>query len=96
MPVIAVTISPWRGYKTWSRSQQRGTDEINAFIRSQPAGVRAVADIWSALVDPDRPERLRPDYQRRHDQELPCCLGGGRRACSTRLPRHGLSSLAAG
>lgn len=60
--VIALTLTPWSGYGTWTVEKQRNTAIVNKFILSYPANVDIAVDIYSALADPSNPWALRSDF----------------------------------
>ncbi|HII38656.1 TPA: peptidoglycan DD-metalloendopeptidase family protein [Candidatus Micrarchaeota archaeon] len=66
--VIAVTVTPWKGWQTgpggtdWNQERQQKTDELNEWILSRPRNVDVVADAYSALEDPQNQDAMRREY----------------------------------
>jgi len=64
--VIAVTSTPWRGYRRhagWSAEAQARQDEVRRWILSGADGLVDVAvDAYTPLQDPRRPGHLDPQY----------------------------------
>jgi lysophospholipase L1-like esterase len=58
MRVIAVTVTPWKGYSSWTAKKQARTEQLNDWIRSRPPGVDSVVDAYSLLGDENDPARL--------------------------------------
>jgi lysophospholipase L1-like esterase len=69
--VIAVSLTPWKGYETWDWKKQQNTEMVNAFILSKPQGVDVTVNVYSALEDPANPKALKADYRRPHDKLHP-------------------------
>ncbi|GEM_PF-1510699 len=59
--VIAVTISPWKNYETWTIKKQANTEYINEWILSYPRNVDVVVNIYDILEDNNNPGCLRND-----------------------------------
>ncbi|MDP3989585.1 MAG: GDSL-type esterase/lipase family protein [archaeon] len=71
MRVIAVTITPWGGYKGkvtrygqshWSENSQKAIDAINLWLRSKPENVDVVIDAYDVLEDSNRPDALKKEF----------------------------------
>ena len=62
MRVIALTITPWKGYSSWTEECQQHTEEVNNWILSMPENVDVAVDVYSALEDPSNQGALRPEY----------------------------------
>lgn len=61
--VIALTITPWRGYQTWNAQKQTNTDTVNGWIRQRADGSIDVAvDGNQILSSQGDPARLNADY----------------------------------
>ncbi len=60
--VTAVTITPWKGYSTWSDDKQRNTENINNWILGSAKDVDNRVNAYQSLVDPNNPGALRPEY----------------------------------
>jgi hypothetical protein len=60
--VIAVTLSPWGGYSTWTPWKQKNTERINRFILKRPEPVDIAVNIYRPLLSPRRPYRMRRQY----------------------------------
>ncbi|PWK87050.1 lysophospholipase L1-like esterase [Lentzea atacamensis] len=59
--VVAGTIAPWKGWRTYTPERESIRLEVNSFIRT--AGIfDGVVDFDSALRDPSDPEVLRPSF----------------------------------
>lgn len=65
--VIAVTLTPWKGYNTWGIKKQKNLEMINDWLRSKPENVDVVIDVYHSLEDPGRPGYLRNDCR---DEDL--------------------------
>lgn len=63
LKVIALTVTPFKGYGKWTANVQSVEDEVNAWI-SGAANVDYVIDAYSVLVDPENPNRILPLYDR--------------------------------
>lgn len=68
--VIAVTLSPWGGYKTWSFKKQQYTEQVNDFILSHPENVDVVVNIYDALKD-NHSFRMKQGFYRPGDRLHP-------------------------
>lgn len=73
--VIAVTLSPWGGYKTWTPQKQRYTEMVNRFILSKPTGVDKAVNIYDVLKDPQKPWQLCAEYHFPGDKLHPRGMG---------------------
>ena len=62
MNVIAITISPWKGYQSWTKLRQVNTYAINGFILSSPKYVYAIVNTYRLLGSVDDPEVLKKEY----------------------------------
>lgn len=65
--VIAMTLTPWKGYSTWSPYKQFLTMEINHFITQEAHNVDQVIELYSALGDLRDPERMHPNFHTNGD-----------------------------
>ncbi len=73
--VIAVTLSPWGGYATWTPQKQRHTREINRFIMSRPVNTDVSVDIYQRLMHPVHRHRMKSAYYAKGDPLHPRGLG---------------------
>ena len=86
--VIAVSLTPWKGYQTWSTQKQRNTEIINDFILSKPDNVDAVVDAYSLLGDSRDTDMLHPQFRKGdmlHPRGLGQCVIGA--AVSSQIHR---------
>ena len=61
--MIAGTITPWQGYRSYTPAADRVRLRVNAWIRAGGGGAfDGVADFDRTLRDPARPLRLNPRY----------------------------------
>ena len=60
--VIAITLTPWEGYKKWNKLHQINTDTINRWIMTKPHGIHVI-DSHSLLGEGYRSNRLCAEYQ---------------------------------
>ncbi|WP_305784289.1 GDSL-type esterase/lipase family protein [Symbioplanes lichenis] len=56
--VVVGTLTPWYGWKTWTAGRERTRLAVNKWIRT----TGAVADFDAAVRDPDRPRRMRREF----------------------------------
>jgi gliding motility-associated-like protein len=63
LKVIALTVTPFKGYGKWTSNAQTAEDEVNAWMPGA-ANVDYVIDAYSVLVDPENPNRMLPLYDR--------------------------------
>lgn len=63
LKIIALTVTPFKGYGKWTSNAQSVEDEVNAWIQGA-ANVDYVIDTYSVLVDPENPNRMLPLYDR--------------------------------
>ncbi|ASU34786.1 cadherin-like beta sandwich domain-containing protein [Mucilaginibacter xinganensis] len=63
LKVIALTVTPFKGYGKWTSKAQSVEDEVNAWIPGA-ANVDYVIDTYSVLVDPGSPNQMLPLYDR--------------------------------
>lgn len=61
LKVIAVTITPWKGWTRWTAQRQQVTEEVNGWIMSE-ANVDVRVNAYSAMVDPNDPGKLKSEY----------------------------------
>ncbi|MET8579767.1 GDSL-type esterase/lipase family protein [Streptomyces collinus] len=61
IPVIGVTLTPYRGHRLFNPAREALRQQVNTFIRTGGA-FDAVADADAALRDPADPQRLLPGY----------------------------------
>lgn len=82
MRVIAVSISPFHGYKSkyWT-DEKCGANVLlyNKWILAKPANIDVLVDAYAALEDPSNPNTLRPEY---HGADLLHPNTNGQRALS--------------
>jgi lysophospholipase L1-like esterase len=57
--VIAMTITPYKGYRTWEQDAQDDIIAVNNWIKFEAKEVDVVVDIYSAVVDPNDPEKMK-------------------------------------
>jgi lysophospholipase L1-like esterase len=69
--VIAVTLTPWKGYKTWNRKKQKNTELVNSFILGKPQSVDACINVYKPLEDPDNPKTLKYEFHLTNDKLHP-------------------------
>ncbi|MBD3311623.1 MAG: transglycosylase SLT domain-containing protein [Candidatus Magasanikbacteria bacterium] len=65
--VIAITLTPWKDYGSWTEQRQLKTDEINTWIKNDGGGFlsgQKIIDAYYLLEDPKNPDYLNPLYQR--------------------------------
>lgn len=61
--VIAITVTPWRGYQTWNAPRQANTHTVNEWIRQRADGSIDIAvDGDQVLGTQADPSRLNDDY----------------------------------
>lgn len=60
--VVALYISPFKGYPLWTASQQATVDAVNLWIGVTATDVDYRINIYAQLEDPGRPDYLLPDY----------------------------------
>lgn len=60
MRVIAITLTPWKGYSQWNEQRQGKTEQINEWVRNHPANVDIVVDAYTTLNDGT--DKLKPEY----------------------------------
>lgn len=60
--VFITTIGPWKSYETWAPFYQKGTEQINEWIRSSQAQGNIVIDSYRILEDRTNPGSMPPDY----------------------------------
>ncbi len=53
--VVAMTLTPWKGFPSWTPWHQDGTELINKWLLSMPENVDVVVDIYTLLEDPKNP-----------------------------------------
>ena len=65
MRVIALTITPYKGYREWTPPLQNRNDAVNSWIMDTVNGAKDVdirADVYSALEDPANPDAMKDEY----------------------------------
>jgi hypothetical protein len=60
--VVALYISPFKGYPLWTASQQATVDSVNAWIGTTATDVDYRVNTYAPLEDPSRPDYLLADY----------------------------------
>lgn len=73
--VVAITLTPWKGYSTWNWQKQQNTERVNRFILSQPKNVDVVVDVYHSLGDEQDPRQMREGLFRQGDPLHPRGLG---------------------
>ena len=56
--VIALSLTPWKGYPTWTEEKQYNTYMVNGFILSKPKNVDFAIDLYSGMEDQDNPDTM--------------------------------------
>jgi hypothetical protein len=69
--VIVLTLTPWKGYPTWTPVKQNNTDIVNGFILSYPQNVDVAVDVYSLLSEPAEPGYLRYGFHAKNDRLHP-------------------------
>jgi lysophospholipase L1-like esterase len=59
--VIGATITPFKGWNSYTAELESVRQNVNAFIRTG-SGFDAVVDFDAVIRDPADPQRIRPDY----------------------------------
>ena len=60
--VVAVTITPFKGYATWSSSFQTIVDNVNTWILNSAVNVDYKVNAYASLEDPTNPDALLASY----------------------------------
>ncbi len=60
--VVAITITPWKGYSLWNSQKQLIHDEINKWILTEAKDVDLVVDGYKVLGDSSDPQKLNALY----------------------------------
>jgi lysophospholipase L1-like esterase len=71
MKVVLLTITPWKGWSSWSEENQKKTDEVNAWILSQGGPGVHVVDMSSMGVG----NALRPEFDEDRNHLHPSSKG---------------------
>ena len=68
--VVAITLTPWGNYRTWTEQRGQMTHTINNWIRGRANGhLEAndiIVDVYGALGAPGNPDALNPAYTQDH------------------------------
>lgn len=62
IPVIALNVTPWKGYGSWSSDKQIVTETVNAWIANTAANIDYKIDAYSNLEDSGAPDTLKVEY----------------------------------
>jgi lysophospholipase L1-like esterase len=62
LKVVAINISPFKGYSGWTADKQTVLDAVNTWITSSATDVDYVIDIYSVLEDGSNPDALLATY----------------------------------
>lgn len=60
--VLCSTLTPFKGYSTWSTTLEAGRDAYNAFVKSSRSGCDGVIDQAKAVGDPKDPQKYLAAY----------------------------------
>ncbi|HLD00897.1 MAG TPA: GDSL-type esterase/lipase family protein [Candidatus Nanoarchaeia archaeon] len=62
--IIALTLQPFAGYKTWDNGDLDKITAVNDYIKNQVKSgrVQCAADFYGALVDPAEPDKIKAEY----------------------------------
>ena len=61
--VIALTITPWKGYKTWNKDKQKNTDAVNKWIMTQAKDIDIRVDTYTPMEASWRKDRLKKEFR---------------------------------
>ncbi len=73
--VVVMTLTPWKGYSTWSAQKQANWYKVNKFILSKPENADIVVDLANALCDPKDSECLWEGFRNPNDKLHPRGVG---------------------
>lgn len=60
--VIAIAMSPWKGFNSWTTTKQTTTDQLRTWIKSKATNTDYVIDIYPLLAQSGDTDALAPAY----------------------------------